>query len=70
MRSTVAKQARQQKLFYIYLRDQGRCKICGGEVSPDEAALKPDAVGAPDPIYELRHLRLTHSSCRNLSHAA
>ncbi len=55
--------ARKRQLLWVYLRHQGKCAVCGHEVSPDDPAIAaaiPRALG----IDELLQVRLTHSRCR------
>jgi hypothetical protein len=54
---------RQKQLLFVYLRHDGKCAICGGEVNPQEAATDRDIV-APLQIDDLLRVQLMHPFCK------
>lgn len=54
---------RQRQLHWVYLRRQGKCAVCGQEVSRAEAAIST-AIRVALGIDELLQLELMHSHCQ------
>ncbi len=53
----------KRQLLWVYLRNEGCCAACGGEVNPREVAMDRDLV-SPLPTDDLLKVRLLHPFCK------
>ncbi len=53
----------KKQVMFVYLRHEGRCAVCGGEVNPREVATDRD-MPAPLRIDDLLRVRLMHPFCK------
>ena len=58
------KTLRQHQLFWIYVRNQGKCAACGEDLGPDDAVVTNTVLSPSAKLAELEHARLVHSRCR------
>lgn len=53
----------KKQMLFVYMRRDGRCAICGGEVSPHEVATDRE-ITTPLPIDDLLAVQLVHPFCK------
>lgn len=53
----------KRQLLWVYLRNQGCCAACGGEVNPREVATDTE-IASPLPTDVLLTVRLLHPFCK------
>ena len=53
----------KKQVLFVFMRRNGRCAVCGGEVNPTEVSMDRE-FSAPLPIDDLLSVQLMHPFCK------